>query len=150
MAATSRSRLLKERSARFFKPSVGNHQPRVGIRCFGIIDALHLWPKRRIFGLRISDIHRGPDFHQREKLWRCFAVHSDTAVCARIRVDKTLVKTVRGRKLAPITHRVTHVTASPASSGRNHPIALYAKPVRPRTFVLLLGVDLEIAFRRWF
>src|SRR5262249_44618967 len=63
-------------------------------------------------------------------------------------MDKTLVKAVRGRELAPVSHGVTHITARPASSGRNHAIALHAKPIRPRTFVLLLGVDLEIAFGR--
>ena len=65
-------------------------------------------------------------------------------------MDKTLVKAVRRRELAPVSHRITDVTARPASSGRNHTIALDAKSVRPRTFMLLFGVDVEIALWRRF
>src|SRR4029077_3261747 len=148
--ATRRSRLLKERSARFFERSVADHYSRIGIRRSRIIHTLYFRSNCIIFGLRSSYVYRRADLHQREKFWSCFAVQSNATVCARIRVDKALVKTVRRRKLAPIPHRVSDIPTSSTASRRNYAIALHAKTVRPRTLVFLFGVNFEVALRRRF
>src|SRR5437773_9467052 len=63
----------------------------------------------------------------------------------RHRMDKALMKTIRRRELAPVTHWVTNVPAAPAPRRRNNAIALHAESIRPGTLVLLFGVDIEIA-----
>src|SRR5439155_21993951 len=104
----------------------------------------------RVLWLRSGDVHRGPDSYEREKFRRCFAVQSNATVCAGSRMHKALVKAVGRSEFAPITHRVSDIPASSSASRRNYAIALHAKAVRSRTFVLLFGVDLEISFRRLF
>src|SRR5205823_4451008 len=149
-AVVRRNLLLKQWSARVFERRVADHYPRIGIRRSRIIHTLHSRCKSRVLWLRSGDVHRGPDSYEREKFWRCFAVQSDATVCAWSRMDKALMETVGRSEFAPITHRISNITASTTTSRRNYAIALHAEPVRPRTFVLLFGIDLEISFWRRF
>ena len=60
-------------------------------------------------------------------------------------MDKALMKTIRRRELAPVTHWVTNVPAAPAPRRRNNAIALHAESIRPGTLVRLFGIDIELA-----
>src|SRR5512133_913369 len=71
-------------------------------------------------------------------------------MCVWCGMHKTLVKTVGGSELTPISHRISNVTPWPTASRRNYSIALHAESVRSRTFVLLFRINVEIAPGRWF
>src|SRR5262249_40184526 len=64
------------------------------------------------------------------------------------RVDIALMKTVRGSKLAPITHWIADVTPRPATGRRYYSVALHTEPIRSRPLVLLFGINSEVASRR--
>src|SRR5436190_23996799 len=71
-------------------------------------------------------------------------------MCVWCGMHKTLVKTVGGSELTPISHRISDVTPWPTPGRRNYSISLHAESVRSRTFVLLFRINVEIALGRWF
>src|SRR5205085_5416294 len=72
-------------------------------------------------------------------------------MAAGVQVHVTLVKTIGRSEFTPIAHWISDIAPRDISAGfrRDNPVALNAKSVRPRPLVLLLGIDGEIAFRRW-
>src|SRR6266480_3858078 len=109
--------LLEKRPARFLESRRRDHQARTWIGRFRIIDALHFRSKCRIFRLRTGDVHRRANFYKREKFWGGFAMQTNTAMRARGRVDKALVKPIRWCEFAPVSHRITDI-ASRSTPGR--------------------------------
>ena len=143
--------LLEQRSARFLKRARSHHQRRWRIRRSGVVHPLHFRCKSFIFWLRGSNVYRGADFHQREKLRRGFAVQPNTSVCAWRGMNKTLMKTVARRKLTPESHRITNIAAGNIRTRirGNNAAALDSEAVRARAFLFLLRVNCETAVRRW-
>src|SRR4029077_13693180 len=65
-------------------------------------------------------------------------------------MHKTLMKTVGGSELTPISHGISDVTPRSTAGRRNYSIPLHAESVRSRTFVLLFRINSEIAPGRRF
>jgi len=103
------ARLLKQWPARTLKCRVCHHPMWVGIRCMRVVHSLHRWAYRGVFRLCCSNIHRRSNFHQREKLRRSLAFQPNTAVRARRRMYKALMKPVSRSEFAPVTHRIADV-----------------------------------------
>src|SRR5574338_293938 len=142
--------LFQQRTTRFLERRIRDHNRSWRIRGSGIIDALHFRSKCRVLRLGISDVYRSPDAHHRVKLCRRFAMQPNAAMCMRGWMDKSLMKTIGGSELAPVTHRISDITAGAATGGRYDPVALHAESIRPGAFVLLFGIDFEVAFRSRF
>src|SRR5207247_3636619 len=141
--------LLEKGPARFFKRRRSNHQRCRRIRRLGVIHALNCRSERRIFRLRIGDVHRGPNFHQRVKLWRGFAMQPNTSMRTRVRMHKALVKPICWREFTPISHRITDIASRSTPGGGDNAIALHAKSIGAGTLLFLLCVNREISPRRW-
>ncbi len=62
----------------------------------------------------------------------------NAAMRARIRMNKALMKSVRWREFAPISHRITDVAPRSTAGGGNNVAALHAKSIRARTLLFLL------------
>jgi hypothetical protein len=139
--------LLEEWPAGFLKRRIRDHNRGWRIGRSGIIHALYFRSERCVFRLRRSNIDRSPNAYQGVKFGRCFTMQPNAAMGMGSRMDKALMKAVGGSKLAPITHRISDVSARPATSGRNDSIALHTEPIRSGPFVLLLGINCEVASR---
>src|SRR5438874_4098975 len=136
------ARLLKQRSARCFKRRVCHHPMWVRIGCMRVVHSLYLWADRGVFRLCCSNIHRRANFHQREKFCRSLAFQPNTAVRARRRMYKALMKPVSRSKFAPVTHRLAYVmTARVADCCRDDGISLDTKAVLAGAFVFLFRVN---------
>ena len=146
----SQGLLFEQRTARLLKCSVRDHQRGWRIRRPGIIDPLHFRSKCCVFGLGVGDIHGRPDPHQRVEFSCGFTLQANAPMRVWCGMHKTLMKTVGGSELTPITHGISDVTPRPTASGRNYSIALHAESVRSRAFVLLFRINTEIASGRWF
>src|SRR5262245_38132404 len=139
--------LFQQRTTRFFKRCIRDHNRRGRIRRSGIIDPLHFRPKGRVLGLRCSDSHWSPDAYQRVKFCCRFTMQPNAAMRMGSWMDKALVKTVGGSKLAPITHWISDVTARPTTGGGYYSVALHAEAITSRALVLLLGINREAPSR---
>lgn len=149
-AISSQGLLFEQRSTRLLKCPLRNHKRCGRIRRSRIIDSLHFRSNCCVFGLGISDIHRRPDPNERVEFSCGFTLQANAPMCVWCRMHKTLVKTVSGSELTPISHGISNVTPRSAASRRNYSIALHAKSVRSRTFVLLFRINVEIASGRRF
>src|ERR1051325_1747568 len=110
------------------------------IRHARIIYALQGAADRRVFRVLCCDIYGRADSHQRKKLRRGLAMHSNATVCARCGMDKALMKSVTRRELAPVTHRIADVmTAGMAGFGCHDGVSLHAEAVRAGAFMLDLA-----------
>jgi len=136
------------RSARFFERRVADHYPRIGS---GVFES----STRCTFDARVASsgcvvaMFTGSRFYERENFGAaspCSRIHRACAESG----GQTPDENRRQEQIAPITHRISKLPTPSTARRRNYAIALHAEPVRPRTFVLLFGVDLEIAFWRRF
>ena len=147
---SSQGLLFEQRSARLLKCPVRDHKRGWRIRRSRIIDPLHFRSQCCVFGLGVSDIHRRPDSHERVEFSCRFTLQANAPMCMWCGMHKTLMKTVGGSELTPISHGISDVTPSPTAGRRNYSIALHAESVRSRTFVLLFRINGEIAPGRRF
>src|SRR5262245_26152136 len=126
-----RSLIHEQWTRRIIKPAWGHQFRTRRVRIAALIEPDNHLAIFRIFRKRACDFHRCPDPNQREESSSRLAVETNAAMSVRHGPDKSFVKSIGRRELAPVSHRITSIR--------------FALP----SALFLFAVNREVAMRGW-